>query len=1140
MCLITVNNDQRDKPPCHLVGSWGGRAEMASKQFTKEEIAKHNKQGDLWIVVDSKVYDLSKFAVMHPGGVSVLLDEEVAGQDATNIFFGLHRHEVLLKPQYARLQIGVVSGEEQQIFPRGVGALSKVPYAEPTWLTPGYHTPYYKDHHRRFQAAFRKFVEEVLLPDAQLREEDGKRPSQSVFDEMARLNLIAMRLGPGKHLQGRVLMGGLVKPEEFDYFYELIMAQEVARMNARGYYDGSGGGTYIGLPPVMNFGKAPIRDKVMEEVFSGKKFICLAISEAFAGSDVAGLKTFAKRVKDSSRDGWIVSGTKVCCYVSMITVLSLLSYCGQKWITNATFSDYFTVGCRNEKGGMVVLLIERGDGVETKPIKTSYSTTAGTGYVTFDDVFVPYENTLGPDNGGLQVILSNFNHERWGMACGSIGAQRYVVEECLKWATQRQVFGKPLTSQAVIRSKLAAMIARVESAQNWIENVTYQMTHMNYKEQSTHLAGQIAFVKKYCTETAQETARDAVQIFGGRGITKTGMGRYIEHYHRTVVFDAILGGAEDVLGDLGVRQALRKMPKNAPSLPSSPPPQLLSRVCPMLLYMLPRTAVFWIPKSFLHLAKFTQYDAGHRTGINLMFAPWAGGIAPKMLVLARETVAQHNTEDDLWLIIDGSVYDLSNFASLHPGGRSVLLDEEVAGQDVTKAFFALHRSEVLLKPRYARLKIGELELDERCDDHPISPTGSLSRVPYAEPTWLTTGYHSPYYTENHQRFQTAVRKFVEEVVFPDAQAREEDGLIPSRHVFDEMARLNILAMRLGPGKHLQGRILMNGLVKPEEFDCFHELILSQELARIHARGYSDGLGGGIFIGLPPVLNFGKPALRDQIAREVLEGNKFICLAITEAFAGSDNVLSMLGLTCRNRPFRRKKWITNGTFADYFTVGCRTDGGITVLVVPRVEGVKTTPIKTAYSDAAGTAYVTFDNVFVPYENTVGPENGGLRVILSNFNHERWGLACGAVSAQRTIVEECLKWATQREALGKPLVSQGVVRSKLAAMIARVESSQNWLENITFQMTHMNYREQATYLAGQIAFLKMHLSRGAQDTARDAVQLFGGRGIARSGKGKFIEHYHRTLLIDAVGGGAEDVLGDLGVRRALKTTPRNARL
>lgn len=68
-----------------------------------------------------------------------------AGQDATEAFFSLHRHEVLQRPQFARLQIGVIAGEKQQIHPRAAGALSKVPYAEPTWLTPGFHSPYYKD-----------------------------------------------------------------------------------------------------------------------------------------------------------------------------------------------------------------------------------------------------------------------------------------------------------------------------------------------------------------------------------------------------------------------------------------------------------------------------------------------------------------------------------------------------------------------------------------------------------------------------------------------------------------------------------------------------------------------------------------------------------------------------------------------------------------------------------------------------------------------------------------------------------------------------------------------------------------------------------------------------------------------------------
>jgi len=127
----------------------------------------------------------------------------------------------------------------------------------------------------------------------------------------------------------------------------------------------------------------------------------------------------------------------------------------------------------------------------------------------------------------------------------------------MKWVNQRKVFGKPLHAQAVIRSKLAQMIARCESSQAWLENVTYQMNAMDYKAQSKYLAGQIAFLKSYCTHTAQLTAQDATQIFGGRGITQTGMGRLIEHYHRTIAFDALLGGAEDVLNDLGVRQAMR-------------------------------------------------------------------------------------------------------------------------------------------------------------------------------------------------------------------------------------------------------------------------------------------------------------------------------------------------------------------------------------------------------------------------------------------------------------------------------------------------------------------------------------------------------------------------------------------------------
>nr|GAT60824.1 predicted protein [Mycena chlorophos] len=464
---------------------------MALKTFSRDQVAK-------LVIIDSKVYDLSKFAKVHPGGISVLLDSEIAGQDATERFYELHRTEVIEK--YTRLQVGVVEGEE--VAPSRVpGAISSVPYAEPTWLAPGgYHSPYYKEHHRRFQKVYRRFVEDVVVPDAQARESDGQAPSKHVVEEMCRLNILAMQIGPGKHLNGRVLMDGLISHEEFDPFIELIITQSAAKLHARGYNDGLGGGTIIGLPPVINFAQPALRDRVVEDALSGKRPICLAVTEPFAGSDVAGIRTRARKTEDGY---WIVNGSK-------------------KWITTGTRAHWFTTACRTDDGEIVVLLIERGDGVETKPIKTLYSATAGTAFITFDNVRVPDSHRLGPGTPGLLIILTNFSHERWVLVAHNIARQRVIYEECMKWANQRKVFGKPLSSQAVVRQKLAAMIARFESCQSWLEAITFQMCRMSPEEQAKNLAGPIALLKMHATRESQKTAADAVQIFGGRGITKTG------------------------------------------------------------------------------------------------------------------------------------------------------------------------------------------------------------------------------------------------------------------------------------------------------------------------------------------------------------------------------------------------------------------------------------------------------------------------------------------------------------------------------------------------------------------------------------------------------------------------------------------
>ncbi|KAL4898083.1 acyl-CoA dehydrogenase/oxidase [Aspergillus ambiguus] len=508
-----------------------------AKTFSRAEVAQHTSEDSLWCIIDHRVYDLTDFLDAHPGGSVVLA--QVAGQDATEAFYNLHRQEVLDKYR-DELCVGTVAGETPEVVIPEPGSLSPVPYAEPLWLRPQFKSPYYKDSHRRLQRAVREFTDLYIKPEAQQKEKDGTYISQELINRMAETNLLAMRLGPGKHLHGRKLMGGAVDGKEFDYFHDLIVSQELVRANARGFSDGNMAGMAISLTAVQQWlPNAPLREQVTKEVLSGQKKMCLAITEAFAGSDVAGLRTTAEKTPDGKY--YIVNGTK-------------------KWITNGMFADYFVTGCRTEKG-FSVLLIPRGEGVETKQIKTSYSTAAATAFVQFENVKVPVENLLGEEHKGFIVIMSNFNHERFMMACGVIRMSMTIVEECLKWCNQRIVFGKKLIEQPVMRQKLARMISLCEANQAWLESIAYQMCNMTYAQQSANLGGPIGLLKSTATRAAQEIADQATNIFGGRGITQTGMGKVIEMFHRTYKFDAILGGTEEILADLGVRQAMKKFPK---------------------------------------------------------------------------------------------------------------------------------------------------------------------------------------------------------------------------------------------------------------------------------------------------------------------------------------------------------------------------------------------------------------------------------------------------------------------------------------------------------------------------------------------------------------------------------------------------
>lgn len=105
------------------------------------------------------------------------------------------------------------------------------------------------------------------------------------------------------------------------------------------------------------------------------------------------------------------------------------------------------------------------------------------------------------------------------------------------------------------------MISLTESNQAWLESLAYQMNTMSYAQQSKALGGPIGLLKSHATRSAGEIAEMATNIFGGRGLTQTGMGRVVEMFNRTYKFDAILGGTEEILADLGVRQAFKGFPK---------------------------------------------------------------------------------------------------------------------------------------------------------------------------------------------------------------------------------------------------------------------------------------------------------------------------------------------------------------------------------------------------------------------------------------------------------------------------------------------------------------------------------------------------------------------------------------------------
>jgi acyl-CoA dehydrogenase len=373
---------------------------------------------------------------------------------------------------------------------------------------------------------------------------------------------------------------------------------------------------------------------------------------------------------------------------------------------------------------------------------------------------------------------------------------------------------------------------------------------------------------------------------------------------------------------------------------------------------------------------------------------------------------------------------------------------------------------------------------------------------------------SPFYTAEHEAFRDAVRRFVAREIEPNATQWDEAGEFP-RDLYRKAAAVG--GLQLGFPEAYGGIAC----------DRFHRLIWAQELARAGAGGISASLNSHT-IGAPPIARFGSEAMKQRVLPPILAGERISALAITEPGAGSD-VASIKTTARRNGDHYvvrgEKTFITSGMRADFYTVAVRTGGpgmgGLSLLLIERdTQGFTRAPLKKMGWWASDTATLHFDDARVPAANLIGPENGGFRVIMANFNDERLGLAYGANGFARVAFEEALAYARLRETFGKPLIQHQVIRHKLVDMAQRVAATQAMIELTAWRV------DRGDHVVPELCMLKNQATQTLAFCASEAVQILGGAGFMRGSK---VERIYREVKVNAIGGGAEEVMKDLAARQ-----------
>ena len=372
-----------------------------------------------------------------------------------------------------------------------------------------------------------------------------------------------------------------------------------------------------------------------------------------------------------------------------------------------------------------------------------------------------------------------------------------------------------------------------------------------------------------------------------------------------------------------------------------------------------------------------------------------------------------------------------------------------------------------------------------------------------------------------QALADTVARFARQEIAPHVTTWDAAGEFP-RGLYAKAAALGLL-----------------GLGYPEEYGgtpAPHALRLAMwvNLCRF---GASGGVLASLLshnIGLPPVLALGSEDIRREVIPPVLAGERIAALAITEPGGGSD--VAALATRARREGDEyvvdgEKVFITSGMRADWITLAVRTGepgernaAGISLLLVPGDSaGLSRTRLDKMGWLCSDTAHLRFDGVRVPARYLLGEEGVGFKAIMGNFNGERFGIACGALGFAQACHDEALAWAQQRQAFGRPLLDQQVVRHRLVDMQQRIRSTAAWLEQVA---ARADAGDTGADWIGEVCVLKNHATQTMAFCADAGVQILGGMGYMR---GTVCERLYREVKVLTIGGGTEEIMKELAARQ-----------